>query len=176
MNISLKDRTTLVLIIVISVVIPALVTLLFFIPKIDVGSNLTFLPALNAVINSATTVVLISAFLAIKNRNIELHKKLMLTALGLSVLFLLSYVTYHSTSEPTKFGGEGAIKGVYYFVLLTHIVLAVVIVPLVLMSFTRAFAEKFDKHKKIARLTLPLWLYVTITGVLVYLMISPYYQ
>jgi putative membrane protein len=99
----------------------------------------------------------------------------MTTAIVLSVLFLLSYVTYHAASESTKFGGEGAIKSIYYFILLSHILLAIVIVPLVLISYVRALSEKFDKHRKIARYTLPLWLYVTITGVIVYLMISPYY-
>jgi len=90
-------------------------------------------------------------------------------------LFLLSYVTYHSLTESTEFGGEGATKTIYLIILLTHILLAIAIVPLVLISFSRALSEKFDKHKKIARITLPLWLYVTVTGVVVYLMISPYY-
>ena len=108
-------------------------------------------------------------------KKFDLHKKLMLSAVGVSVLFLLSYVTYHATSESTVFGGEGAIRVVYLFILLTHIVLAIAIVPLVLVTLSRALSQKFDKHKKIARWTLPLWLYVTITGVIVYFMIAPYY-
>lgn len=99
----------------------------------------------------------------------------MLSAVGVSVLFLVSYVTYHATTESTIYGGEGTIRYVYLFILLTHIILAIAIVPLVLITLSRALAQKFDKHKKIARWTLPLWLYVTITGVIVYFMISPYY-
>ena len=99
----------------------------------------------------------------------------MWSALILSTLFLLSYVLYHATTPSTSFGGEGILKKIYFFILLTHILLSAVVVPLVLITFSRALAEKFDKHKKIARITLPIWLYVTLTGVLVYILISPYY-
>ena len=99
----------------------------------------------------------------------------MLTALILSVLFSISYLTYHSIAESTVYGGVGLMKTIYYIILISHILLAIVIVPLVLITFSRALTQRFDKHRKIARITLPLWLYVTITGVLVYLMISPYY-
>ena len=159
-----------------SIGLPIAVVLLAFIPKSEeLAQKVLFLPKLNATINGITSLVLIWAFIAIKKGNRTLHKKLMLSALGLSVLFLLSYVSYHSIAESTPFGGEGMIRSVYYFILLSHILLAIAIVPLVLISFSRALAERFDKHKKIARITLPLWLYVTITGVVVYLMISPYY-
>jgi len=164
------------LIIAVSLLIPAVVAVLFFLPKdFQVGEWVYFLPAANAVINGLTSIVLILAYAAIRKQDRETHKKLMLGALGLSVLFLLSYVTYHSLTESTSFGGEGWIRSVYYFILISHILLAIVIVPLVLITFSRALAQKFDKHKKIARITLPLWLYVTLTGVVVYLMISPYY-
>jgi putative membrane protein len=164
------------LITVLSVLIPIVVAVLFFLPKnFEVGEEVYYLPAFNAVINGLTSIILVLAYAAIRKGDRSLHKKLMLTALGLSVVFLLSYVTYHSLTESTPFGGEGWIKSVYYFILISHILLAIAIVPLVLISFSRALAEKYDKHKKIARITLPLWLYVTLTGVIVYLMISPYY-
>jgi putative membrane protein len=172
---ALKENKLMPLIIGASIVIPLAVAFLYFAPKLDLGFDITFLPKLNAIINGTTSMVLILAFVAIKNKNITLHKRLMTSAIILSVLFLLSYVTYHAASESTKFGGEGAIKSIYYFILISHILLAIVIVPLVLISYVRALSEKFDKHRKIARYTLPLWLYVTITGVIVYLMISPYY-
>jgi putative membrane protein len=164
------------LIIVLSVVVPVLVAILYLLPKnFEVGEEVYYLPMLNAFLNGTTSILLVAGFIAIKNGNKEVHKKIMLTALVLSVLFLLSYVTYHSLTESTEFGGEGATKTIYLIILLTHILLAIAIVPLVLISFSRALSEKFDKHKKIARITLPLWLYVTVTGVVVYLMISPYY-
>jgi len=163
-------------IIILSILIPVLVAILYLLPnKPDFGEEVYFLPQLNAWINGVTTFVLLAAYLAIRNRNMVLHRNLMLTALGLSFLFLLSYVTYHSLTESTSYGGSGGLKIFYLFILLTHIVLAIAIVPLVLITFSRALSEKFDKHKKIARITLPIWLYVTITGVIVYLMISPYY-
>tara|TARA_B100000965_G_C19340018_1_gene646947 strand:- start:119 stop:643 length:525 start_codon:yes stop_codon:yes gene_type:complete len=164
------------IVIAVSALIPIVVAILYVIPQpTEVGSWVLVLPKLNAFLNGTTSILLIAAFWAIKNRNINLHRNLMLTALGLSVLFLLSYVTYHTLTESTPYGGEGVMKSIYLFILLTHIVLAIAIVPLVMISFVRALSERFDKHKKIARITLPIWLYVTITGVVVYLMISPYY-
>ncbi len=168
-----KNRT---LIIVLSIVIPIVVAVLYLMPKnVEVGERIYYLPAFNAIVNALTSLILIFAYAAIRKGHRDTHKKLMITALVLSVLFLLSYVTYHALAESTPFGGEGWIRNVYFFVLLSHILLAIVIVPLVLISFSRALSSKFDKHKKIARVTLPLWLYVTLTGVIVYLMISPYY-
>lgn len=164
------------IILLVSVLIPLLVAFLYFIPKTDLLKvNLNFLPLVNAIINGTTSVLIILAVLSVKKGNKNLHKRIMLTALFLSVCFLVSYVLYHSTHESTKFGGQGFIKYVYYFILLTHILLSVIIVPLVLITLSRVLAEKFDKHKKIARITFPLWLYVTVSGVLVYLLISPYY-
>ncbi len=175
MSTVVKEKTLMPLIIAISIVIPLAVAVLFFAPKADLGGRITILPAINAVINGITAIVLIMAFLAIKQKNIQLHKKLMYSAFFLSVLFLILYIGYHASAEPAIFGGVGIIRNVYYFVLLTHIVLAAAIVPLVLLTYYRAFTERFDKHKKIARWTLPLWLYVSVTGVIVYLMIVPYY-
>jgi len=119
---------------------------------------------------------LVIAVWAIKNGKIVLHQNLMKSAIGCSLLFLVMYIAYHMTTPSTKFGGEGAIKYAYFFILLTHILLSIAIIPLVLVTYVRALAQRFDKHRKIARITFPLWLYVAITGVVVYLMISPYYQ
>ena len=158
-----------------SVAIPLVVVILYLIPGVETETDFTFLPLFNAIVNGTTSLILIAALWAVKNGQINLHRKLMGTALVLSVLFLLSYVTYHYLSESTPYGGEGAWKGVYYFILITHVLLAVAIVPLVLITTVRALTDKFDKHKKIARITWPLWFYVTVTGVIVYIMISPYY-
>jgi len=164
-------------IIIISIFIPLAISALYLAPKIDLDPKYTsFLPTLNAIVNGSTTVILVLAFLAIRRGNRKLHMRLMMSALILSIVFLISYLTYHSSTEETKFGGEGAIRYVYYFILLTHILLAGIIVPLVLLTLNRALTEKFDKHRKIARITLPIWLYVSTTGVLVYLLISPYYS
>ena len=99
----------------------------------------------------------------------------MTSAIALSIAFLVMYVAYHMTADSTKFGGEGVVKYVYYFILVTHIILSVIIIPLVLITYVRALAQSFDKHKKIAKITFPIWLYVAVTGVVVYLMIAPYY-
>ena len=165
-------------IIILSIVIPIAVAILFGIKLKDYGIDvepLTFLPPVYATINGLTAIVLILAVRAIKNGNRTLHERLMKTAIGLSVLFLLMYVAYHMTSDSTSFGGEGVIRYVYFFILITHIALSIIIIPLVLFTYVRALAERFDKHRKLARITFPIWLYVAITGVIVYLMISPYY-
>jgi len=165
-------------IVTLSIVIPLVVALLFGVNLRKLGYDvepLSFLPPIYATINGITAIVLILAVRAIKNGNVKVHEYLMKTAIACSVAFLAMYVAYHMTSDSTKFGGEGIIKYVYYFILITHIVLSVIIIPLVLITYVRALAEVFDKHKKIARITFPIWLYVAITGVIVYLMISPYY-
>jgi putative membrane protein len=136
---------------------------------------LSFLPPIYATTNGITAVLLIAAVIAIKNGKRKLHKNLMTSAIVLSLAFLVMYVAYHMTSDSTKFGGEGIVKYVYYFILITHIFLSVIIIPLVLVTYVRAWAKLFDKHKKIARITFPIWLYVAVTGVVVYLMIAPYY-
>ena len=160
-------------IIILSIAIPLLVAVLFRV-KIDVQLPV-FLPPIYATLNAFTAVLLVLAFWAIKNKKIALHKKLMKTAIIFSVLFLLLYVAYHMTSDSTKFGGEGAIKTVYFVILISHIVLSVAVIPFVLITFVRAITNKVELHKKIARFTFPLWLYVAVTGVIVYVMISPYY-
>jgi putative membrane protein len=172
-----KEKQLKPYIIAAAIAIPVVVTILAFMPRMDIlgGMDPYLLPLFNAIINGTTFLLLLAALMAIKNRNIVLHKRLMTTAIALSLVFLVCYVLFHASTEPTKFGGEGRIRSVYFFLLLTHILLAIVIVPLVLITYVRAIAEKFDKHRKIARITLPIWLYVTLTGVIVYLMIAPYY-
>ena len=166
------------LIVVLSVAIPLVVDLLFGVNLRKLGYDvqpLSFLPPIYATINGLTAVVLVAAVIAIKNGNRKLHENLMKVAIGCSVAFLGMYVAYHMTSDSTKFGGEGMIKYVYFFILISHILLSIIIIPLVLITYVKALAQRFDKHKKIAKITFPIWLYVAITGVVVYLMISPYY-
>lgn len=165
-------------ILLLSIVIPLVVALLFTVNLRKLGYDvapMTFLPPIYATINGVTAMVLVAAVLAIKNGKRQLHENLMKTAIALSVAFLAMYVAYHMTSDSTKFGGEGTIKYVYFFILITHILLSIIVIPLVLITYVRALAQKFDKHKKIAKITFPIWLYVAVTGVIVYLMISPYY-
>ena len=166
------------LITLVSIAIPVVVALLFGINLKRMGFDvepLSFLPPIYATINGLTAVLLVAAVIAIKKGNRKLHENLMKTAIACSVAFLGMYVTYHMTSDSTKFGGEGIIKYVYYFILITHILLSVIIIPLVLTTYVKAWSQQFDKHKKIAKITFPIWLYVAVTGVIVYLMISPYY-
>lgn len=166
------------LIIALSIIIPLAVAALFGVNLRKLGYDvepLSFLPPIYATINGFTAILLVTAVMAIKNGKRKLHERLMKLAIACSVAFLVMYVAYHMTADSTKFGGEGTIKYVYFFILITHIVLSVVIIPLVLITYVKALAQRFDKHKKIAKITFPIWLYVAITGVVVYLMISPYY-
>ena len=176
------------LIVVLSVVIPIVVAILFGV-RIPNVEPLTFLPPIYATINGLTAIILIIAFIAIKNKNLILHENLMTTAIWCSVAFLIMYVAYHMTSDSTKFGdinhngildpnekeAVGNTLYIYYFVLLTHIILSVAIIPFVLITYVRAVTNNIEKHRKIAKITFPMWLYVAITGVVVYIMISPYY-
>lgn len=160
-------------IIILSIAIPLVVAILFGV-KIDFKLPI-FLPPIYATINAITSVILVFAVWAVKSKKIKLHEYLMKTAIGLSVVFLVLYVAYHMTSNSTTFGGEGIVKYIYYVVLISHIVLSIVIIPFVLITFARAITNDIERHKKIARITFPLWLYVAVTGVVVYIMISPYY-
>ena len=161
------------LITALSIVIPIAVAALFRI-KIP-GYNFSFLPPIYASINGLTAVLLIVAVNAIKNGKRNLHENLMKTCIGLSSVFLVMYVIYHMFSDSTAFGGEGIVRYVYYFILISHILLSIIVIPFVLLTFSRALAGNFDRHKRLARITFPIWLYVAVTGVIVYLMISPYY-
>ncbi|EGV42691.1 DUF420 domain-containing protein [Bizionia argentinensis JUB59] len=161
-------------IIILSVVIPIVVAVLFGV-KIPNVEPLTFLPPIYATINAFTALVLVASFLAITNGKRKLHEKLMKLAIMLSVAFLAMYVAYHMTSDSTKYGGEGVIKYVYYVILLLHIVLSIVVIPFVLITYVRAITNNIERHKTIARITFPLWLFVAVSGVVVFIMISPYY-
>lgn len=161
-------------IVILSIAIPLVVAVLFGI-KIPNVKPLSFLPPIYATINGITAVILVLAVIAIKNKKRLLHERLMKTCIILSVSFLVMYVAYHMTSDSTPYGGEGIIRSVYFVILISHILLSIGIIPLVLITYVRALSKRFDKHKKIAKITFPIWLYVAITGVIVYLMISPYY-
>lgn len=162
------------LIVFLSVVIPLAVAALF---KIKIrGYDFSFLPPIYATINGITAVLLVVAVVFIRNGKRQLHELLMKICIGLSSLFLVFYVIYHMFSDSTPFGGEGAIRMIYYFILISHIVLSVAVIPFVLFTFSRALGGDFERHKALAKFTFPLWLYVAVTGVIVYLMISPYYS
>lgn len=162
------------LILTLSIVIPIAVAALF---KIKIpGYDFSFLPPIYATINGITAVLLVAAVIAIKNKNRYLHELLMKISIGLSTIFLVLYVVYHMFSDSTSFGGEGAIRVFYFFILISHIVLSVAVIPFVLFTFSRALSGNFERHKALAKFTFPLWLYVAVTGVIVYLMISPYYS
>jgi putative membrane protein len=180
MEISMKQNPKMNWVIgVVSVLIPVVVSLLFYaqrtgnsIGNADVG----FLPHFNAVLNTSTFISLLVGFYAIKKQNIALHRTMMMVAFCLSSIFLVSYVIYHSQGHQVAFGGEGAIRYFYFFVLLTHILLSAVVVPFVLFSIYFAVSGQLSKHKKLVKWTFPIWTYVAASGVLVYLMISPYYK
>jgi putative membrane protein len=176
-NISIEKKFS-KFIVAVSILIPVVVAVLFSVKLKDFGIKVTplsFLPPIYATINGVTAIVLLIAVNAIKNGKRKLHERLMTTAIALSVLFLVMYVAYHMTADATKFGGEGIIRYVYFFLLISHIILSIAIIPLVLITYVRALAQRFDRHKRIAKITFPIWLYVAVTGVIVYLMIAPYY-
>jgi putative membrane protein len=162
------------LIIALSVIIPVAVAILFGV-KIP-GYDLSFLPPIYATINGITAVLLVAAVIAIKNKKRKLHESLIKVCLLLSASFLVMYVLYHMTSDSTPYGGAGAIRYVYFVILISHILLSISIIPLVLFTYVRALAGNFERHKALAKFAFPLWLYVAVTGVVVYLMISPYYS
>jgi putative membrane protein len=161
------------LIIALSVILPIAVAVLFRV-KIP-GYDFSFLPPIYSIINGITAILLIVAFWAIKNKNRLLHERLMKVCIGLSALFLVMYVLYHMTSDSTPYGGEGWLRTVYFIILISHIILSVTVVPFVLFTFSRALSGNFERHRRLAKFTFPIWLYVAVSGVIVYIMISPYY-
>ena len=158
---------------IISVAIPVVVAILFGV-RVDYDLPV-FLPPIYATINGITAFLLVLALIAIKSKKIQLHQRLMQSCIVLSLVFLVMYIAYHMTTDPTPFGGEGSVEILYFFILISHIILSIALIPLVLISYVRAFQKEFPEHKKISKITFPIWLYVTVTGVIVYLMISPYY-
>jgi putative membrane protein len=172
-----NDKLAYQLIGVVSFIVFAAVVLLSRVTvEVNLGFNPHLFAAINAVINSAVTILLITAYVLVRQRNYVAHKNVMLGAIVLSSLFLVSYIAHHLFAGETKFGGEGVVRYFYYTILITHIVLAAVILPFILLTAYRSLTGEYGKHKKIARYTFPLWLYVSVTGVVVYLLISPYYQ
>ena len=185
-----NDKTARVLILTVSFVVFAVVVLLSRIQlQINLGFDVHIFAAINALLNSAVAVILIAALIAVKQKKFALHKKLMLTAIVLSIFFLVFYIAYHLLTGDTKFGDSnldgvlsdteklaaGSIRIVYYFILGTHIILAAVILPFILFTAYRALIAEYSTHKKLARITWPIWFYVAVTGPVVYFMISPYY-
>ena len=143
--------------------------------NVDLGFDAHLFAKINAAINSAVTVLLLAGLAAVKNKKFILHKRIMISALALSCIFLISYICHHLFAGETKFGGTGSAKTIYYFILGTHIPLAGLILPFILFTAYRALIGEWPQHKKLARITWPVWLYVAVTGVVVYFMISPYY-
>jgi putative membrane protein len=162
---------------IISILIPLLVAILMGLPQIDFfGSWTKLLPCANAIINSLTAIVLISALIAIKFGNVSLHRNLMLLGVVLGVCFLINYIIYHISNEATVYGEEGSIRFVYFTLLITHIMLAIVEVWFVLRALYYALNEDFENHVKVVKIAYPIWLYVSVSGVVIYLMISPFYS
>ncbi len=168
---SVKEKKYNRIITVLSIVLPLAVAALFKV-KLDIELPI-FLPPVYATINGLTAIVLVLAVIAIKKGNRNLHEKLNKLAILFSVLFLLMYVLYHMTSDSTSYGGD--YRGIYLFILISHIVLSIAVIPFVLVTYVRGILGKFEQHKKIAKIAFPLWLYVAVSGVVVYVMIAPYY-
>lgn len=172
-NISLANRLNRAAYIISTLVLLLVVFMRYI--HLDTGIDFSFLPPFHATLNGITAIVLVIAYYYIRKGRVEAHKKAIYTAIVLSVLFLLSYVLYHITTPPALYGGEGAARYVYFFLLITHVILAAVIFPFILFTFIRAYTGQFEKHKKMARWVFPIWLYVAITGPVCYLMLMPYY-
>ena len=143
--------------------------------KLDIGVDLSFLPPVHALLNSLVTIFLVIAVVAVKNKNITLHKQMIGGAVICSVVFLLCYVSYHGTQEEVRYGGEGAMRLVYFILLLSHILLAAVSLPFILITLSLGYTNHFAEHRKMGRWVFPLWLYVAATGPICYLMLRPYY-
>lgn len=173
-NQTLNDKKYNKLIVVLSVIIPVAVAILFGV-KIDLKLPV-FLPPIYAGINAVTALVLVFAVIQIKKGNRSVHELLIRVAIALSALFLVLYVLYHMTSDSTTFKGEGITRVVYFFILISHILLSIAVIPFVLITYARGITNNIQRHKKIAKITFPLWLYVAVSGVIVYLMIAPYYS
>lgn len=172
-----NDAKAKTLIILVSVIVFALIAALGRVKlDVDFGFDKHIFAKINAIINSTVSVLLVAGLIAVKNKNYLLHKRIMITAIILSCLFLVSYICHHLFTGETKFGGEGNIRYIYYFILGTHILLAAIILPFILFTAYRSMIGEYAKHKKLARITWPIWFYVAVTGVVVYFMISPYYN
>ncbi|WP_435353238.1 DUF420 domain-containing protein [Emticicia sp. SJ17W-69] len=171
-----QEQKSMTLINVLSVAIPVVVAILLGIrQKVEIGAWTKVLPHVIGAINTLTSVLLLYGVYLIKQKQIERHRKVMTGAFALGALFLVCYVLYHLTNPSTSFGGEGFIRYIYYFILISHISLSLVVLPLVLRAYFFAWTKQFERHKKLTRYAFPIWLYVSVTGVIAYLMIKPYY-
>lgn len=173
-----KDRIVIPIIVALSIVVPIAVAILMVLPnRLSFGgADLSSLPFFHAILNGSTAVLLFTGFVLIKNKNMVMHRLCMLSAFGLSAVFLVSYVISKLSNEPVPYGGEGMMRPIYFFILITHIILATAILPMALLSIYRGISGEYGKHRKIAKWTFPIWLYVAVTGVLVYLFMMPYYS
>lgn len=175
-SIQKNDKKAKILIFLVSIIVFVAVTILAKIEiKVDLGFDLHLFALANAIINGTVSVLLVVALLAVKAKKFLLHKNIMLVAMVLSVLFLVSYICHHLFTGSTSYGGEGALRTIYFIILLTHIPLAGIILPFILFTAYRGLTGEWEKHRKLAKITWPIWFYVAITGVIVYIMISPYY-
>lgn len=174
-----QDQFYIPLIIVLSIVVPLAVAVLMFLPEewhLEFGgADLRSLPFFHAILNGSTGVLLFTGFVLIKNKKINWHRISMLVAFLLSAVFLVSYVISKLSNAPVPFGGEGFVRYAYFFILITHILLSIPVLPLALLAIYRGMTGEFDKHKKIVKWAFPIWIYVAVTGVLVYLFMMPYY-
>ena len=171
------DRIAIPIIVGLSILVPIIVLILMYLPERYnmFGTQSGTFPLFHAVLNGSTAILLVMGYFFMKIKEYKLHRNTMITAFGLSAIFLISYVISKISNDPTPYGGEGALRYVYFFILITHIVLSAIIVPLVLFTMYRGLTAEYKKHAKIARWTFPIWLYVAITGVLVYIFMLPYY-
>lgn len=173
----MTDKTALRLIVALSLLVFVVIVVLYSLPQAaSIPAWAQLLPTLNASINATCTVLLIISLWCIKNKHVKWHKRFNITTFLLSSLFLVSYIIFHSYGVETRFPADNPLRPYYLVVLLTHIVLAAVVLPLVLVSFYFGLTGQIERHRKISKFTFPVWLYVTVTGVVVYLMISPYYN
>lgn len=176
-NKNIREKNYTPLIVALSIIINVTIALIFLLPSYDKFSHLdlSVMPMLNAIFNSFTFIFLLASFYFIMKKNVVVHKRFALAAFVTTALFLVNYVAYHTLSDSTPFGGEGWIRTIYFVFLISHILLAIVIVPLALTSLFSGLNMNLKRHRLIAKITLPIWLYVSLTGVIIYLMISPYY-
>ncbi|MDX5326241.1 MAG: DUF420 domain-containing protein [Bacteroidota bacterium] len=172
------DRIFVPLIIALSVVVPIAVAILFYMPdtlRPDLGEGTRALPMIHAILNGSTAILLVLALIMIRRKNVTMHRASMITAFILSAIFLVSYVISKISTPPVPFGGEGTVRYIYFFILISHILLSVPVLPLAMFALYRGWTNQLDKHRKIVRWAYPIWLYVAVTGVLVYVFMSPYY-
>lgn len=173
-----SDKVAIPIIVLLSVLVPVAVALLILFPetfKLELGINKGTLPAFHAILNGTTAILLLMGLFFIMKKNIAAHRFVMMMAFGLSAVFLVSYVISKLNADPTPYGGEGFIRSLYFFILISHILLSVPVLPLAMLAIYRGFTQEYARHRKLVRYTFPVWLYVAVTGVLVYLFMQPYY-